>query len=95
MRTAIQKHSGNMPRCGLALERRLWSGRLRSTSRGLNPVDYRRSGYEDEKAALNNSGTRATETAAKKEYNEAYKEVKRSIRADKRGHVDNLARQAE
>lgn len=47
------------------------------------------------KAVLNNSRTRAAKAEAQREYTCAHKEVRRSIKQDKREFVDNLARQAE
>ena len=49
----------------------------------------------DTKAALDNTETRSAKAAAQEECSEAHREVKRSIRADKRGHSDNLVRQGE
>lgn len=47
------------------------------------------------KAFLNNSRTRTEKTTAQRMYKEAHGEVKKNIRADKRGHTDNLESQAE
>ena len=47
---------------------------------------------KDMKAVLNKSRTRSAKAAAQEECSEAHREVKRSIRADKRGHFDNLLR---
>ena len=47
------------------------------------------------KAAVNNSRTRAEKAKAQAEYNEANKEVKASVRREKRAFVDGLATQAE
>ena len=76
--------------------RRRWAGRPCSTRNGLHQPLYSRSGYKkDTKTAPNNSQTRTAEVAEQKQYNEAHREAKRSIRADRRGHIENLARQAE
>ena len=50
---------------------------------------------KEKKSAVNISRTRASRARAQQEYTEADREVKRSIRQDKRDFIDNLARQAE
>jgi hypothetical protein len=57
----------------------------------LKKIEERKS----KKAVLNNSRTRAAKAEAHREYMCAHKEVKKSIKADKREYVDSLARQAE
>ena len=47
------------------------------------------------KAAINSSRTRAERSKALKEYSNAYKNTKKSIRADKRKYIDGLAEAAE
>ena len=49
----------------------------------------------DRKTMLNNSRTRAAKVKAREEYTTANREVKRSIKNDKRDCIDDLARQAE
>ena len=49
----------------------------------------------ERKTVLNNSRTRAAKAKAQEEYTAADREVKRSIKKDKRDHIDDLARQAE
>ena len=44
---------------------------------------------------LNNSRTRAAKAKAQEEYTVGDREVKRSIKKDKRDYIDDLARQAE
>ena len=44
---------------------------------------------------LNNSRTRAAKAKAQEEYTAVDREVKRSIKKDKRDYIDDLARQAE
>ena len=44
---------------------------------------------------LNNSRTRAAKARAQEEYTTVDREVKRSIKKDKRDYIDDLARQAE
>ena len=44
---------------------------------------------------LNNSRTRAAKARAQEEYTAVDREVKRSIKKDKRDNIDDLARQAE
>ena len=62
----------------------------------ITPTTVQKIGIrKDRRSALNDSQTRAAEGAAQKEHSEAHREVKRCIRANKRGHIDNLARQAE
>ena len=57
----------------------------------LKKVQERR----ERKEALNISRTRATKAEAQRRYTEAARQVKKSVRADKRAYVDNLAREAE
>ncbi|VDP55788.1 unnamed protein product [Schistosoma margrebowiei] len=57
----------------------------------LDKIQERR----NKKAPINSSRTRAEKTKAQAEYTEVNKQVKRSIRTDKRKFVDNLATTAE
>lgn len=57
----------------------------------LKKIDVRK----QKKAVVNNSRTRAAKARAQEEYSEANREVKRSIRADKRAYIDSLAADAE
>ncbi|VDP83303.1 unnamed protein product, partial [Schistosoma mattheei] len=50
---------------------------------------------KNEKTAINNSRTRAEEVQAQAEYIEANKQVKKSIRADRKEYVEELATTAE
>ena len=50
---------------------------------------------KEKKEKLNSSKTRTTKGKAQQEYTQVNKEVKKSIRKDKRAHIDNLAQQAE
>ncbi|VDP21952.1 unnamed protein product [Schistosoma margrebowiei] len=50
---------------------------------------------KNKKAAINNSRTRAAKVQAQAEYIEANKQVKRSIRADKKKYVEELATTAK
>nr|KAG5711957.1 hypothetical protein BaRGS_026398 [Batillaria attramentaria] len=50
---------------------------------------------KEKKTALNTSRTRRAKAKAQEEYTAADREVKRSIRKDKRDYIDNLASQAE
>nr|KAG5711928.1 hypothetical protein BaRGS_026369 [Batillaria attramentaria] len=50
---------------------------------------------KEKKTALNTSRTRRVKAKAQEEYTAADREVKRSIRKDKRDYIDNLASQAE
>ena len=52
-------------------------------------------GEEGKKAAVNSSRTRAERSKALKEYSNAHKNTKKSIRADKRKYIDGLAEAAE
>ena len=47
------------------------------------------------KAAVNNSRTRAAKQRAQEEYSESNKEVRRSIRKDRREYIEGLAQEAE
>ena len=47
------------------------------------------------KDTLNNSKTRSAKTTAQHMYNEKHKEVKRSVRKDRKNFIDNLAKEAE
>ena len=49
----------------------------------------------ERKTVLNNSRTRAAKARAQEEYTAVDREVNRSIKKDKRDHIDDLARQAE
>nr|KAG5711942.1 hypothetical protein BaRGS_026383 [Batillaria attramentaria] len=50
---------------------------------------------KEKKSVLNTSRTRRAKAKAQEEYTAADREVKRSIRKDKRDYIDNLASQAE
>jgi len=50
---------------------------------------------KEKKAAVNNSRTRTAKAAAQAEYTIVNKEVKKSIKNDKRNYVENLAKEAE
>nr|KAG5707370.1 hypothetical protein BaRGS_005337 [Batillaria attramentaria] len=50
---------------------------------------------KEKKTVLNTSRTRRAKAKAQEEYTAADREVKRSIRKDKRDYIDNLASQAE
>ena len=50
---------------------------------------------KEKKSTLNNCRTRTAKAEAQKEYTVAHQKVRRSIRRDKRNHVDRLATQAE
>ena len=47
------------------------------------------------KTAVNNSRTRAEKQHAQEEYSEAHREVRRSIRNDRRNYIEGLAQEAE
>ena len=47
------------------------------------------------KEAVNERRTRASKAAAQAEYTKAHKEVKRSVKKDKRDYIDSLAQEAE
>ena len=57
----------------------------------INKLETKKKG----KIVLNNSRTRAAKAKAQKEYTAADREVKSSIKKDKRDYIDDLARQAE
>ena len=50
---------------------------------------------KERKEKLNNCKTRSAKTKAQEEYTQANKEVKNSVKRDKREYIDNLAKQAE
>lgn len=50
---------------------------------------------KEKKAVVNSSRTRAERSKALKEHSNAHKNIKRSIRADKRKYIDGLAEAAE
>ncbi|VDP55734.1 unnamed protein product [Schistosoma margrebowiei] len=50
---------------------------------------------KNKKAAINNSRARAEKAQAQAEYTEAHKQVKRSVRADKKKYVEELATTTE
>ena len=50
---------------------------------------------KSKKAVINSSRTRSSKAEAQKQHSEANREVKRSIRTDKRNYIDTLAREAE
>ncbi|VDP52987.1 unnamed protein product [Schistosoma margrebowiei] len=52
-------------------------------------------GRKNKKAAINNSRAREEKAQAQAEYTEANKQVKKSIRADKKKYVEGLAKTAE
>lgn len=60
------------------------------TAETLHKIQERKT----KKAILNTCRTRASKAAAQQQYTRAHKEVRRSIKRDKRSHIDNLARQA-
>lgn len=61
------------------------------TAESLHKIQERKT----KKAILNTCRTRASKAAAQQQYTRANKEVRRSIKRDKRSHIDNLARQVE
>ena len=61
------------------------------TAETLQKIQERRK----KKAILNTSRTTARKATAQQQYTRAHQEVRRSIKRDKRSHIDNLARQAE
>ena len=61
------------------------------TADTLRKIEVRK----QKKSAVNNSRTRTSKAKAQEEYSEANREVKRSIKADKRSYIDRLAEEAE
>ena len=61
------------------------------TSQTVKEIEARK----QKKAAVNNSRTRTGKARARDEYAEANKQVRKSIKADKRNYVDKLASEAE
>ncbi|KAK7107337.1 hypothetical protein V1264_015280 [Littorina saxatilis] len=63
---------------------------------GVEPVSLQNlKARKEKKAALNVSRTRLAKAKAQEEYTAADKEVKTSMRTDKREHINSLASQAE
>jgi hypothetical protein len=50
---------------------------------------------KQKKGAINCSRTRKEKATAQAEYNKAHKEVRQSVRKDRRTYIENLAAQAE
>lgn len=67
------------------------NGYQQKHSRSLKKIQERRT----RKADLCNSKTRVSKAMAQGKYTNANKEVKKSVRADKRNYIDNLAKEAE
>ena len=75
-------------------------GSARAKEEPTQGLDLSRHPPEDpskkiKKEAVNVRRTRASKAAAQAEYTEAHKEVKRSVKKDKRDYIDSLAQQAE
>uniref|UniRef100_A0A8W8KZ05 Uncharacterized protein n=1 Tax=Magallana gigas TaxID=29159 RepID=A0A8W8KZ05_MAGGI len=67
----------------------------KSTPRKVKQQDNRRTRYNEKKAALKASRTRAAKANVQEDYTAKDKEVNKSIRKDKRDHIDNLVKQAK
>ncbi|MEE4247398.1 MAG: reverse transcriptase domain-containing protein [Kangiellaceae bacterium] len=61
------------------------------TTRTLEKIEARK----QKKEAINTSRTRAGRATAQADYAEAHREVKRSVKQDKRDYIDSLAEEAE
>ena len=70
---------------------RHWEGSSNSAVDTLNKIEVRKKANE----VLNRNKTRVRKAEARAKYTEANKEVKRSIRKDRRNLVDSLAKHAE
>ncbi|VDO51048.1 unnamed protein product [Schistosoma margrebowiei] len=68
-----------------------WTSGQTALQKTLDRIKERKT----KKAAINNSRTRAEKVQAQSEYTEANKQVKRSIRADKKKYVEELAKTTE
>ena len=77
--------------CDEALGRRSQKHKEWITPETLNLIQQRR----ELKEKVNNSRTRAEKASAQREYNRCHKEVRQSIRRDKRSQVERLAKEAE
>ena len=50
---------------------------------------------KEKKSAINNSRTRATKAQAQEDHTKANREVKKSVKMDKRNYINGLAKEAE
>ena len=90
------KHSGNTARSsGTTHVKRSLARRRPSTRNGSLPTQSTSWKQGERGKLLNNSRTRAAKARAQEEYTAVNREVKRSIKTDKRDYIDHLARHAE
>ena len=89
------KHSGNT-------KKKLWHdtevlGKKKTQQKKWISADaiHKMETRRERKTVLSNSTTRAAKARAQEEYTAVDREVKRSIKKDKRDYIDDLARQAE
>ena len=91
------KHSGNTARssgqdtCEEVLGKKKTQHKEWISADTIHKLETRR----ERKTVLNNSRTRAAKARAQEEYTAVDREVKRSIKKDKRDYTDDLARHAE
>ena len=90
------KHSGNTARssgktCEEVLGKKKTQHKEWISADTIHKLETRR----ERNTVLNNSWTRAAKARAQEEYTAVDREVKRSIKKDKRDYIDDLARQAE
>jgi len=77
--------------CEEVLGRKTWEHKEWISLETLGKIEERRK----KKERLNAAKTRARKTAAQKEYTEKHKEVRKSIKQDKRNYINRLALEAE
>ena len=90
------KHSGNTARSsGTTHVKRSLARRRHSTRNGSLPTPSTSWKQGQKEKLLNNSRTRAAKARAQEEYTAVDREIKRSIKKDKRDYINDLVRQAE
>jgi hypothetical protein len=77
--------------CEKTLGRKSYTQKEWVTAETLRKVQERK----QKKGAINCSRTRKEKATAQAEYNKAHKEVRQSVRKDRRTYIENLAAQAE
>ena len=92
---SFRKNGNRQRRSGLRHAKRQLIGGGPNIRTGCWLKLYERYKREKKKAILNTCRTRASKAAAQQQYTRAHKEVRRSIKRDKRSHIKNLAKHAE
>ena len=89
------KHSGNTARSSGKTHVKVLGKKKTQHKEWISADTIHKLETERERTVLNNSRTRAAKARAQEEYTAVDREVKRSIKKDKRDYIDDLARQAE